>query len=253
MIVHAAKTPLVSGQRNTIWLRPKAESLNAGFPTQQIQALPGGPELHRNDLPVVVSHSIMKKHIFSLIVAAVAFVMVGGTGPQSIAQDQPLGLPDIKMLAKNGISEDVILSQIRNSHTVYHLSAAEIIDLKDAGVGQRVIDFMINTPSANQGGPVVASPPVAAPNSVVATAPPLPTTMVVTDVGAAPPPPIAETVVVSPGPRYVWVPGYWRWYGHGWGWIGGTWVIPPRRGVVWVGGRWGRRFGRTIWIEGHWR
>jgi hypothetical protein len=195
----------------------------------------------------------MKKHIFSLIIAAVAFVMVGGTSPQSIAQDQPLGLPDIKMLAKNGISEDVILSQIRNSHTVYHLSTAEIIDLKDAGVGQRVIDFMINTPTANPGGPSsVATPPVAAPTPGAVAARP-PTTMVVTEFGAAPPPLIAETVVVSPGPAYVWVPGYWRWYGHGWGWVRGAWVIPPHRRAVWVEGGWGRRFGRTIWIEGHWR
>ena len=58
-----------------------------------------------------------------------------------------MSLADIKMLARSGISDEVILSQIRNSHTVYHLSAAEILDLKDAGVSEKVIDFMINTPS----------------------------------------------------------------------------------------------------------
>ncbi len=60
---------------------------------------------------------------------------------------QPMGLPDIKMLAKSGVSDEVILSQIRNSHSIYRLSAAEILDLKDAGVSEKVIDFMINTPS----------------------------------------------------------------------------------------------------------
>ena len=60
---------------------------------------------------------------------------------------QPLGLADVKMLAKSGVSDEVILSQIRNSHTVYHLSAAEILDLKDAGLSEKVIDFMINTPT----------------------------------------------------------------------------------------------------------
>jgi hypothetical protein len=30
---------------------------------------------------------------------------------------------------------------------VYHLSAAEILDLKDAGLSEKVIDFMINTPT----------------------------------------------------------------------------------------------------------
>ena len=66
---------------------------------------------------------------------------------QRVEQGQPLGLADIKALTKAGVSDDVILSQIRNSHVVYRLSTAEIIDLKDSGVSQRVIDFMINTPS----------------------------------------------------------------------------------------------------------
>jgi hypothetical protein len=60
---------------------------------------------------------------------------------------QPLGLADVKMLAKSGISDEVIISQIQNSRTVYHLSAADILDLKDSGVSEKVINFMINTPS----------------------------------------------------------------------------------------------------------
>ena len=68
--------------------------------------------------------------------------------PQRIQYtSQPLGLADVKMLARSGVSDEVIISQIRNSHTVYHLSAAEILDLKDAGLSERVIDFMINTPT----------------------------------------------------------------------------------------------------------
>jgi len=66
---------------------------------------------------------------------------------QRVQAGQPLGLADIKALARAGVSDDIIISQIRNSHTVYRLSTAEIIDLKDAGVSNRVIDFMINTPS----------------------------------------------------------------------------------------------------------
>ena len=66
---------------------------------------------------------------------------------QRFDQGQPLGLADIKALSKAGVSDEIIISQIRNSRTVYRLSTAEIIDLKDSGVSQRVIDFMINTPS----------------------------------------------------------------------------------------------------------
>ena len=74
----------------------------------------------------------------------------GAANPQTLQrvdQGQPLGLADIKALARAGVSDEVIISQIRSSRTVYRLSTAEIIDLKDAGVSERVIDFMINTPS----------------------------------------------------------------------------------------------------------
>ena len=253
MIVHAAKPPLVNGQPTTIRLQQKAESRRLVAAASTIKHCRAGRRGTATILPLRCQIAYMKKHIFSLIVAAVAFGMVGGTASQAIAQDQPLGLPDIKMLAKNGVSEDVILSQIRNSHTVYHLSAAEIIDLKDAGVGQRAIDFMINTPSANPGGPVIASPPVAAPNSGTAMTPPPAMATMVAEAGSPPPPPIIEAVLASPGPQYVWVAGHWRWYSRSWVWAPGAWILPPRRGVEWVEGRWGRRFGRTVWVEGHWR
>lgn len=66
---------------------------------------------------------------------------------QRVDQGQPLGLADIKALSKAGVSTEVIISQVRQSRTVYRLTTAEIIDLKDAGVSEKVIDFMINTPN----------------------------------------------------------------------------------------------------------
>lgn len=62
---------------------------------------------------------------------------------------QPLSIADIKALSKAEVSDEVIISQIRNSKTVFRLSAAEIIDLKESGVSQRVIDAMINTASGS--------------------------------------------------------------------------------------------------------
>ena len=145
---------------------------------------------------------------------------------------QPLTLGDVKALAKAGISEDVIINQIKNSRTVFHLNAADIIDLRDAGVPDAVINYMINTPS-----------------TVAATAPADSTT---TYIQQAPPPPPAETVVVAPGPDYVWIGGEWVWNG-GWFWVDGHWAYPPRPHAVWVGGRcWHDGYG---WHDerGHWR
>ena len=56
-------------------------------------------------------------------------------------------LAEVKALVSAGVGDEVILSQIHNSGAVYHLTTAEIIDLKQSGVSEKVIDSMINTAS----------------------------------------------------------------------------------------------------------
>lgn len=122
-----------------------------------------------------------------------------------VEQGQPLTVRDVQALAQAGISDDLIISQIRNCRTVYHLTTADIISLKNAGVSERVIDFMINTPSqlgASEVGGVV---------------------------GPTPPPPPPEAVVAPPGPDYVWVAGAWLWLGDRWAWRPGYWHRPRHR------------------------
>ena len=151
--------------------------------------------------------------------------------PQSyvrVVQGQPLSTADVKALAKAGVSDDVIITQIQGSHTVFRLSSADIIDLHDSGVSDRVVNFMINTQSS-----VGAVPP---------------TTTIVEE---APPAPLTETVVVArPGPEYAWVGGEWVWNGR-WFWRAGYWSIHP--GGVWIGGGWYQ--GPRGWYHspGHWR
>ncbi len=98
----------------------------------------------------------MKTRIFSTVIVIVSLLAVG----RIQAQSPPPSVADIKMLAKGGMSDEVILSQIRNSgHAAYRLSTADILDLKESGVSEKVIDFMINTgggPSAPPGPPVSA-------------------------------------------------------------------------------------------------
>ena len=161
---------------------------------------------------------------------------VQAQAPQTLVrveQGQPLATADVKALAKAGIGDDVIISQIRNSHSVYHLSTAEIIDLKDAGVSLKVIDFMINTATS------VSEAPAPAPGMVV----------------AQPPPPAVyqEVIYPAPGPDYVWVGGCWTWYGGRWCWSRGHWAYPPYRGAYWYGGHWDHRGGSHVWVGGYWR
>jgi len=68
-----------------------------------------------------------------------------------------------------------------------------------------------------------------------------------------PPPPVREVIVARPGPRHVWVPGYYRWSGARYAWAPGYWAMPPRPRAVWVPGYWAHRPGGHIWIAGYWR
>lgn len=106
---------------------------------------------------------------------------------QRVDQGQPLGLADIKALVRAGVGDDIIISQIRNSRTMYRLSTAEIIDLKDSGVSSRLINFMINTPEGWNPPPpsYQSSPPPPSYESLPPPPPPPPSP-------SSAPPPSAE-------------------------------------------------------------
>jgi hypothetical protein len=116
--------------------------------------------------------------------------------PQQVQAVTPLGIDDVKALAKAGLSDDLIISQIRSSTTVYHLCTPDIILLKTAGVSEKVINYMINTPG---------------------TATQQPTAQVQQSVQ------VPQTVVVDPVVYPYYPYAYWDYpypYG-GWGWYGG--------------------------------
>jgi outer membrane lipoprotein SlyB len=151
----------------------------------------------------------------------------------AVNQGTPLTLADVKALAKAGISEDVIINQIKNSHTVFHLSAADIIDLRDAGVSDKVVNYMINTPTT-----VGAADETGSGTAYIAQAPP--------------PAPVNTVTMVAPGPGYVWVDGEWVW-NDGWFWVAGHWGYPPHPHAIWMPGRsWHDRYG-WHYTRGRWR
>jgi hypothetical protein len=71
-----------------------------------------------------------------------------------------------------------------------------------------------------------------------------------------PPPRHAVEVVPAPSPAHrgwVWIPGYYRWDGRRYVWVGGRYVRPPRPGAVWVAGVWRPERGGQVWHAGYWR
>lgn len=151
-----------------------------------------------------------------------------------VQQNQPLTTADVEALVSAKVNDDTIIAQIQNSHTVYHLAAADIINLHNAGVSDRVVNYMINTVNT-------------------ATPAPAPTTTVV-NADNAPPEASDVPTMASPGPGYAWMDGEWRWSGGGWVWVNGSWVYPPWPGAMWVHGYWYRGpFGGWRHTRGHWR
>jgi uncharacterized protein YcfJ len=125
---------------------------------------------------------------------------------QQVQDTQPLTIDDIISMTRARISDDLIISQIRNSRTIYHLRTADIVALKRTGVSERVIDFMINSPAEIR----------SAETATIARAPM--------------PPPMVEPVIVAPGPGYFWMGGSWIWFNGGWSWRHGYWRGPYRSG-----------------------
>ena len=58
------------------------------------------------------------------------------------ANQRALALQDVVALTASGLSDEVIVSQIRNGGAVYNLSADEVIWLKNSGVREPVISYM---------------------------------------------------------------------------------------------------------------
>ncbi len=57
-----------------------------------------------------------------------------------------------------------------------------------------------------------------------------------------------------PGPRFIWIPGYWAWSAGGeyYYWVPGTWVFAPQPGLLWTPGYWGWWDGFYRWHPGYW-
>jgi hypothetical protein len=90
------------------------------------------------------------------------------------AQRGPLGLEEVAKMTQQGVSDSVIIDQIRLSGNVYNLSAEQIIWLQQSGVHEPVIREMQAT-AYRPGRRVYAAQPVyAAPPPVVVVEQPPP-------------------------------------------------------------------------------
>ena len=114
-------------------------------------------------------------------------VLVGQSSPRPRTVKSASGLTaeDVVKLAKAGLSEDIIILQIRKNGQAFDLSTDQLISLKTANVSDRIVQVMLDPSKADVAAP---PPPVSQP---IAPAPAVSKVI-------APTPPAAEPVAAEP-------------------------------------------------------
>ncbi len=64
---------------------------------------------------------------------------------KKIDNQEQLTVDDIKKMGLARLSDEVIMSQIDATQSIFYLSSADIVDLQKSKISQRVINYMIQT------------------------------------------------------------------------------------------------------------
>lgn len=211
---------------------------------------------------------IKQKSISALATGIAAAALLGAGANVGHAQALPPGVQDVVKLAQAGISDDVILAQIKTAGASYNLTADQIIQLKNQGVSQPVIKSLLTGGGApiqaSASAPIAPPAAVAVPATTPAPAVEVPaSTALATSLGS-------YQAQLAPYGNWIQVPGYglcwqpavamtdlsWRPYfdqGHwiytnaGWSWQSDyAWG-----GIVFHYGRWCRFNAHWIWVPGY--
>jgi len=93
-------------------------------------------------------------------------------------QNQPMTIDDVIKLSKAGVSDDLIIQQIRNKGQRFDLSTDQLLQLKSASISERVVQVMIDptkdtlpSPAAKMGETALAPQQAARPNVQSSSAP----------------------------------------------------------------------------------
>jgi hypothetical protein len=71
--------------------------------------------------------------------------LFGLAGCASGPPPKPITPQDVVQMVKDGMSSEAIIQQLRESRTVYQLSASDLVRLSKEGVPSQVLDYMLTT------------------------------------------------------------------------------------------------------------
>lgn len=82
-----------------------------------------------------------------LLVISVIILLSGGCASFEIRNDRAVSADGVIKMSKAGVGVDVIISQIEATRSTFRLTPDEIVMLKEAGVDDEVLEWMIDTGS----------------------------------------------------------------------------------------------------------
>ena len=66
-------------------------------------------------------------------------------GCATMPRPTPISPADVISMSKAGLTDDEIIARINDSRTVYKLNAADVVQLSQEGVSERVVNYMLDT------------------------------------------------------------------------------------------------------------
>jgi hypothetical protein len=80
------------------------------------------------------------------LILLICMTLLGGCATFGVEQSTPpVTVSEVIQMSKAGVPADTILDKMRESQTVYRLTASQLAQLRDQGVANQVIDYMQQT------------------------------------------------------------------------------------------------------------
>jgi hypothetical protein len=86
----------------------------------------------------------MAAHRSILILALLLAIPLSRSAAQPAPSSTPLNVEDVIKLSRDGVAEELIVADIKRNGKAFDLSPDELVELKNLGVTDRIVGFLIN-------------------------------------------------------------------------------------------------------------
>ena len=93
---------------------------------------------------IKIFKKLLQRQGLALILLS-SVVLFSGCATLEFKQPEPVTVGQVIQMSRDGVPADKIVSKMRDSETVYRLSAAQLAELHDEGIADQVLDYMQQT------------------------------------------------------------------------------------------------------------